>query len=423
VLFSPESLAETFSSGTNESILINAEGDILISNDQDSFTEPQNIKGTKIYNIISESKARQQQLVYKGNNNSEYFASFYKLLSDEITIITQIQDNIVFEALQTALRRNLWLELALLFTAILIVWFISKTISVPIEELTSAVKKIEQGQFEVSIKRRTHDELSVLAESIEQMGQGLAERDRLKETFGRFINTELAERATRGELKLGGENRKATISFADIRCFTEKAEKMTPENLVAFLNRYLERMVECVTQTGGCVDKFIGDAIMAVWGAPLAGESPKADALSAITTALMMRNALIKLNEEENKANKEPIQFGCGISSGDVTAGQIGSKERMEYTVIGDTVNLASRIESINKLLCTDILISEQTFELVKDDIIAEEMPSVSVKGKSQPIRIFAVIALKNTVGTPLADFQQVSTLKEELFFLFLGIF
>ncbi|MBO7421324.1 MAG: adenylate/guanylate cyclase domain-containing protein, partial [Spirochaetaceae bacterium] len=118
-------------------------------------------------------------------------------------------------------------------------------------------------------------------------------------------------------------------------------------------------------------------------------------------------------NEEEKAAGRESIQFCCGISSGDVTAGQIGSKERMEYTVIGDTVNLASRIEAINKPLCTDILISEQTYEFVKDDIIVEEMPSFAVKGKSRPVRLFAVIALKNTENTPLENAQQASTLKE----------
>ena len=413
VIFSPESLAETFSSETNEAMLVNTAGDILISSNLNSSVENKSIKDTQIYSIVFENKSRQQQLVYKGKDGSEYFVSYYKLLSDEIAVVTQIKDKIVFEALQTALRRNLWLELTLLFSAVLVVWFVSKTISVPIEELTEAVKCIEQGQFDVSIKKRTHDELLVLAESIEQMGQGLAERGRLKETFGRFINTEIAERAMRGELKLGGENRKVTIFFTDIRSFTAKAEKMKPEALVAFLNRYLERMVECVTQTGGCVDKFIGDSIMAVWGAPLAGESPKANALAAVTTALMMRNALIKFNEEEKANNREPIQFGCGISSGDVTAGQIGSKERMEYTVIGDTVNLASRIEAINKPLCTDILISEQTYKFLKDDIIVEEMPSFAVKGKSKPVRLFAVIALKNTANTPLENVQQASSLKE----------
>ena len=413
VIFSPESLAETFSSETNEAMLVNTAGDILISSHLNSSAGNKSIKDTQIYNIVFENKSRQQQLVYKDKDGSEFFVSYYKLLSDEIAVVTQIKDKIVFEALQTALRRNLWLELTLLFSAVLVVWFVSKTISVPIEELTEAVKCIEQGQFDVSIKKRTHDELLVLAESIEQMGQGLAERGRLKETFGRFINTEIAERAMRGELKLGGENRKVTIFFTDTRSFTAKAEKMKPEALVAFLNRYLERMVECVTQTGGCVDKFIGDSIMAVWGAPLAGESPKANALAAVTTALMMRNALIKFNEEEKAAGREPIQFGCGISSGDVTAGQIGSKERMEYTVIGDTVNLASRIEAINKPLCTDILISEQTYEFLKDDIIVEEMPSFAVKGKSKPVRLFAVIALKNIANTPLENTHQASTLNE----------
>ena len=234
VIFSPVSLAETFSSETNEAMLVNTAGDILISSNLNSSVENKSIKDTKIYNIVFENKSRQQQLVYKDKDGSEYFVSYYKLLSDEIAVVTQIKDKIVFEALQTALRRNLWLELTLLFSAVLVVWFVSKTISVPIEELTEAVKCIEQGQFDVSIKKRTHDELLVLAESIEQMGQGLAERGRLKETFGRFINTEIAERAMRGELKLGGENRKVTIFFTDIRprdlSPPEKTRSLSAEN-------------------------------------------------------------------------------------------------------------------------------------------------------------------------------------------------
>ena len=126
VIFSPESLAETFSSETNEAMLVNTAGDILISSHLNSSAGNKSIKDTQIYNIVFENKSRQQQLVYKDKDGSEFFVSYYKLLSDEIAVVTQIKDKIVFEALQTALRRNLWLELTLLFSAVLVVWFVSK---------------------------------------------------------------------------------------------------------------------------------------------------------------------------------------------------------------------------------------------------------------------------------------------------------
>jgi adenylate cyclase len=169
---------------------------------------------------------------------------------------------------------------------------------------------------------------------------------------------------------------------------------MSAQNVVGFLNSYLLRMVNCVTKTGGVVDKFIGDAIMAIWGAPISSGSPARDALSCVRSALMMRVALQDYNTTRGTEDRPCLSIGCGINTGDVVAGQIGSEERMEYTVIGDTVNLASRTESLNKVLHTDILITENTWNLVREYIIAEEMPPVTVKGKKDPVRLFAVINL-----------------------------
>jgi adenylate cyclase len=214
--------------------------------------------------------------------------------------------------------------------------------------------------------------------------------------FSRFTNLEVAMRAMRGELPLGGETKQATVLFTDIRSFTSMSEKLEPAEVVEFLNDYMTRMVTCVNKTGGVVDKFMGDAVMAHWGAVSTAGSPAADALNAIRAALAMRIALRAFNAGRDGSVKRPrIRIGCGISSGPVVAGQIGSQERMEYTVIGDTVNLANRLEGINKPLHTDILISEETWKLVGRYLITEKMPMVRVKGKEKPVRIFAVINLR----------------------------
>ena len=157
----------------------------------------------------------------------------------------------------------------------------------------------------------------------------------------------------------------------------------------------------CVNDTHGVVDKFIGDAVMAVWGAPTSAGSPKEDALNCIRAALRMRAALIVFNKDRGGNKKPIIRIGCGINTGPVVAGQIGSKKRMEYTVIGDAVNVASRTEALNKPFATDILITENTYNLVKDEVSVEEMPPVMVKGKETPLRMFAVINMPKETNIP----------------------
>jgi len=242
--------------------------------------------------------------------------------------------------------------------------------------------------------------------------------------FGKFTNKEVSQLAMDDEqVKTGGTLKHATIFFSDIRNFTDKSEAITKkfgsegsDKIVNWLNNYLSLMVGCVEKTGGMIDKFVGDAIMAHWGAASTSGNVKRDAYNCIMTALLMRAELVKLNRSrvEGDEGNPAITIGCGINTGVVTAGQIGSDQRMEYTVIGDPVNLASRIESLNKNFGTDILISENTWSLIKDYLIVEEMPPVKVKGKEQPIRLFAVVNLTTASGGPktLADVRRLTGIK-----------
>jgi adenylate cyclase len=166
----------------------------------------------------------------------------------------------------------------------------------------------------------------------------------------------------------------------------------------------MTRMVHCIDQTGGVVDKFIGDAIMGVWGAPASAGSPRDDALAALRAMVMMRYALLDFNKDRGGPDKPLIHNGCGVNTGPCIAGQIGSLKRMEYTVIGDAVNLASRIEALNKPFGTDILISEYTYDLVKDEVIVQAMPAIKVKGKAEPLTIYAVVKLKGAEGPDTLD-------------------
>ncbi len=303
-----------------------------------------------------------------------------------------------FEAVNAIQRRNLYIMGIVLSAAIVVAYFFSKTITGPVKTLMAAALRIEAGEFRLDIRPRTRDELGALTASFVHMGQGLAEREKIKDAFGKFVNKSVAEKVLKDEITLGGERREATIFFSDIRSFTAISERMQPEAVVEFLNEYLTLMVGCVDSTGGVVDKFIGDAIMAVWGMPVStGDDPG----NAVEAALRMRAALAGFNKNRGTPDKPKIMIGCGIHAGPVIAGQVGSTERMEYTVIGDTVNLASRIEGLNKPFGTDILVSEHVRETLGNRFILEPMQSIRVKGKAETQRVFAVIGRSDDPSAP----------------------
>jgi adenylate cyclase len=402
ILFSPENLNDSFGFGTNQSYLINGEGDILIHADSELVRGGVNMANRDFIKSIRESPLQNMQTEYT-DEGVLYFMAFTKLNMGASIVITSIEHKTVFEGVDATILHISLLSLAVLFILIMIIWFFSKSISVPLKTLASAARSIEGGNFEVKLHPKGYDEIGLLTSSFGRMSFAL-------NIFGKFTNKEIALQAMRRQIKPGGLPKYATIFFSDIRGFTEKSEYFTKEfgdeasdRIVSWLNEYFTLMVECVQKTRGVVDKFIGDAVMAHWGTAYTSGDPRHDALNCVRTALMMRVALNKMNKNRNAENKgnPPISIGCGINTGMVTAGQIGSDQRMEYTVIGDPVNLASRTEALNKPFGTDILITEDTWNLVKKYVITEEMPPVEVKGKEKPVRLFAVINLAGNPGGP----------------------
>ena len=394
VLFSPTTLNDSYGFGTNHSYLINDSGDILLHPDFEMVRTAVNVAARNFTKQIWASPQRNAQVSFTDEDGIRYFGAFNKLNIGGSVVITNIEYNRVFEGINATTRRNIYLTAAVLSISILFIWFFSKSISVPIKELAEAAHSIGNGNFEVKLHPKGGDEVSFLSSSFQQMCTAL-------EIFGKFTNREIALRAMRGEIKPGGHPKHATIFFSDIRGFTEKSANFTREfgeeasdRIVHWLNDYFTRMVECIEKTGGVVDKFDGDALMAHWGTVYTSGSPQKDAFNCIYSALMMRKVLFEMNKSRRPDDwsNPPIRIGCGINTGIVTAGQIGSDLRMEYTVIGDPVNIASRTESLNKPMATDILITEETWKLVKKLFITEEMGPVKLKGEEKPIRLFAVI-------------------------------
>ncbi len=211
-----------------------------------------------------------------------------------------------------------------------------------------------------------------------------------RESLTRFLPKELVESIDRGDisLALGGEEKQVTLLLSDIRGFTSLSEKMPPSDLVDLLNEYLGRMTEVVFQYGGTLDKFMGDAILAVFGSPVShGDDP----IRAITTALKMEESLATLNEELAERGVSPLRIGIALHTGMVVAGNIGAPQRMDFTVIGDSVNLVSRIEGLNKVYDTNILMSEETYKLVDEVFEGVLVAETSVRGREGEVRIYGV--------------------------------
>ena len=418
IIVSAEALSDSFSTGsTNLSFLINSEGTILLHPDLEIMQNATDFTSHPLVARLFSEKTDNAQVNYKDSDNIEYIGAYKKLNIGGCAVVTEVQVHIVLEAVNATTRRNIYLTIAVLSIAIMIVWFFSKSLSIPLKDLTAITDEINAGNFETAllsqIKNKRRDEIGVLIESTK------AEQDILN-TFTRLTNKGVTRAIVTKKIDFQPHLKDITIFFSDIRGFTAISDGFnkrfgaeSASQIIAFLDDYMDRMSKCVNLSGGFVDKFEGDAVMAHWGAfrtdNLDFESldknseeyklkyeehsshVKEDAVNAIRGTIAMRYALMLYNKQAEQFTKEHegeakapykphIRIGCGLNTGRVTAGFMGSKEKMEFTVIGDAVNLASRTESSNKPCGTDILITEDTYNILKNDFIKNESNNFTIK-------------------------------------------
>lgn len=217
------------------------------------------------------------------------------------------------------------------------------------------------------------------------------EKKFIKSTFSSYLNPKLVDILIQNPdmIKLGGEDKEVTVFFSGVKGLEEISDHLTPKILIDYLNRYFSKMADIVMETSGTLDKYIGDAVMAFWGAPI---SMPDHAYKACLAAVRMSEALHAFNEEQHKAGFKPISIVMGINTGNIVVGNVGSEQQKNYTAIGDAVNLASRLKGLNKFFHTHIIISEFTYEAVKDRVIARELDLTKVKGKNKPVRIYELL-------------------------------
>ena len=250
------------------------------------------------------------------------------------------------------------------------------------------MERVGRGDLEARAPVVSNDEIGAVAEGFNRMVAGLRERERIRETFGKYVSPEVRDEILGGRVALEGAVREVTILFADLRDFTPWVEATPPAEVVRDLNAYFTEMDAAIRAHKGLVLQFIGDEIEAVFGAPI--HDPR-HAESAVQAALEMRRRLRGWNADRRAAGKAELRHGIGIHTGTVLAGNIGSAERLSYALVGDPVNLASRIQGLNKDFGTDILVSGTTRALLDGVFDLAPLPPAHVKGKSVEVEVYTL--------------------------------
>lgn len=319
------------------------------------------------------------------------YAPIYDSQGNQIAILgIDVRTREIYLELERLLFYDLIAFAISIFVAIIFAYFLSKLVSTSLSQLCITVKSIGKGDFSTRSTLDTRDEFSELSNAINVMAKGLEERERLKLGFARYVSQYALEELLKLDkpISLEGERKKVTLLFSDIRHFTSLAEELPPEEVLKLLNEYFTEMIEVIFNYGGTLDKFIGDGMMVEFGAPL---DDKLQELHAVLAAIHMQLHLDKLSDKWEKEGRKRLSMGIGIHTGLAVIGNIGSELRMEYTAIGDTVNVASRLERYTKKIEKAIIISKPVYEKVKDHFTFEDLKEIEIPGRKGIIQAYSI--------------------------------
>jgi adenylate cyclase len=310
------------------------------------------------------------------------------LISFDRTSINQSINDVVYSIITATT--------ILIIIGIVVSYFLGKKLTQPIQHLLDASRAIDEGKYDLNLHGQRNDEIGYLMNSLNGMAQGLLEKEQVEAAFKRHVSPNIAKEilGNLDQVKLGGTHVFSTVMFVDIVGFTSKSETMTPQAVAELLNEFYSYITHSVHLFRGTIDKYIGDCAMIVFGVP----DPDEDHVyHAISYAVFIQRMAERINNIRISKGKLPVHYRIGINCGEMLAGNMGSAARMQYTVVGDSVNLASRLASIAN---TDqIMITEETYEIpnVKRRIIAQKYQSLHVRGKAKPISTYLVHDVRET--------------------------
>jgi class 3 adenylate cyclase/HAMP domain-containing protein len=324
--------------------------------------------------------AGERYIMQKGSYDSDSGYFYATNLDASLLPFKEIQNKILMTGL------------AVLMVGLLFSILFAKRIAMPLRLLLSGTKGVIDDNYDFEIKHTSSDEVGELSKAFNHMIKGLREKKYIQDTFGKYVHPSIVENilSNPDNILPGGTRSYQSVLFCDVANFTSFSETMAPESLIQLLNEYLGAMTEEISNTHGILDKYIGDAIMAFWGPPF---TPGNHSLLACQAALNMQTQLNILRPLWLSKGLPEIRMRVGVATGHMIVGNIGSEKNLEYTCIGDTVNYSSRLEGINKMYGTDIIIDVFTKKNVEHDLLLRELDTIQVKGRAQGAQIFEVMA------------------------------
>jgi len=295
-------------------------------------------------------------------------------------------------ALARARNNAIFVSVAMVLLGIGGAFALGSVLSRPISRLMEGTRAIADGNYAITLYVPSRDEIGALTHSFNEMAASLREKDAIKRAFTRYVAREVVTEILKDpdKIVLTGERREVTVLFCDVRGFTSISERLAPEQVVSLLNAFYTLMIDTTFKHDGTLDKFLGDGVMAVFGAPIFHAD---HTLRALRTALAMQAGIRELSARRAAEGKPPLKIGIGVNAGSAVAGSVGTEARMEYTVIGDSVNLASRLESYAKP--GQILIAEHTYDIVKDAVEARSLGRLKVRGKEEELEVYEVLGVR----------------------------
>lgn len=383
--------------------LFNDWGYSIAGSTEKYITSTENISKSEIFGFMKNYPLPNYSGLYSSSSSDEgdLMLSFAKT-PHGLYVVSEIPTTVLLAPAQLIVLMTLRLSGYFLAGSLFLLFLFSLKMTQPLEKLSEISLEIAKGNFEHKptelMKQFFKDEVYTLSVAVDRMVKGLQERNRFKTLFDKFHGSAVTENLMKNEVALRGEKKNVFVFFSDLRGFTGMSESKDPQEVVEMLNEYFSYMVPVINQYGGVVDKFIGDAIMAVWGVP---NSSVDDGKHALMACLKMRLALEQLNQVRIERGESPLMIGMGLHFGEAISGTIGSEQRMEYTVIGNTINTASRIEASTKAFGTDLLVSAEVIEQL-DGFLYREAGSVEVKGRSEPLKLYKVHGYLNEHGVEM---------------------
>jgi adenylate cyclase len=418
-----ESILDAFKkTGISETFMVGPDGTIIAHHDQSIVLSNKNFMDSPIVRAMLSSQTSNGQTTYLGGDEEKYLGSYQKLKLrfTNVGIISTIQESKAFQAVYEIQERNIYIMIISLCISLILIVLFAKTISTPIMSLLSETVKISKGSFKLDIKRTTNDEVGILTDYFLSMAKGLEEREKVKSILGSMIDPTVVKEAMKDLQALKrGDEKVITAFFSDVAGFSTISEQLTSMDLASLLNEYLSAMTVILQTNFGVLDKYIGDAIVGIFGAPVDLDKHYYHAAKASLEMIYKLDDLKKYWTKNNLYSKEAQEMDVriGLNTGLAKVGFMGTDNMGSFTMMGDTVNLAARLEAAGKDYGVNILVSEMIYNKINDSFFLRELDLVRVKGKNEPVKLYELISFQNNIPSNL---KESTPIYEEAFKMYL---